>query len=720
MASSRHLTIIAAIGSQACAAVAQLPATSVRVWGGANSDSAVHAVPAVEVAASAEATAIRRADGSVFVRGRVYQPVPTPPPGERYVAIAPGSCCIGLLSDGTLRQWGAWISSTQALPPTAPAGMPFKRIAAGETFAVAIRGDGSLAAWGTNHPTWQQLTVPTLPAGLSFVDVAVGDAFGVALVSDGSVRAWGATLWGVTAVPTLTTGITWAQLATGAAHCLGLQSDGQVQAWGNNTFGQCTPPPLPSGVVYTRVVAGDWHSFARRSDGQWVAFGDNGYGQCDIPPLPPGSHYVQMDGGDFHSVALRSDGEVVVFGTDQALHSSPPHLGDKRSFTKVALGAAHAIATVDDGTSAPWGFAPTILSLPLVLPLGVAAMDVAAGHSFSLVLGSDGLIRANGDNTFGQLNVPTLPPGVSYVGMGTGPNHAIAIRSDGTAIGFGQNNVGQCSVPPLPPGLSYLQADGGWNQSTLLRSDGLATRIGSSSWPGPPPPPAGTQFTQVAQGDSVGAALCSNGQVVTWGPVTLPPPSAGTVYVAVACGDFFVAARRSDGQVVTRHYLSWLQEPLEPPQLPPGRSYLSIDACQSSCAALVGPTSTYTSFGNGCAGTRPVSQLIPRDTPRLGRTLRVTVTELPLGAALFAFGWNRVPGGASLAPLGMPGCTAHVVPDAFVPLVGANGSAVFTLPLPFDGTLVGATFHQQAFVLDPNANALGAVLSDAATAVVGL
>jgi hypothetical protein len=269
--------------------------------------------------------------------------------------------------------------------------------------------------------------------------------------------------------------------------------------------------------------------------------------------------------------------------------------------------------------------------------------------------------------------------------------------------------------------LAYLQADGGWFCSTLLRSDGTAVLIGSMSFPGqPPPPPAGIRYVQVAQGQSTGAALRDDGQVVTWGAATLPPPAAGTVYVEVACGDSFVAARRSDGQVVVRHSLASEQAPLEPPEVPPGRSYLSIDACQNSCAALVGPTSTYTSFATGCAGTRPVSRLIPRDTPRLGRTLRVTVTELPFGAALFAFGWNRVPGGASLAALGMPGCTAHVVPDAFVPLVGANGSAVFTLPLPFDVRLLGATFHQQAFVLDPNANALGAVLSDAATAVVGL
>ena len=39
--------------------------------------------------------------------------------------------------------------------------------------------------------------------------------------------------------------------------------------------------------------------------------------------------------------------------------------------------------------------------------------------------------------------------------------------------------------------------------------------------------------------------------------------------------------------------------------------------------------------------------------------------------------------------------------------------------IPDDPGLVGITFHQQAFVLDPSGNALGAVMSDATTAVVG-
>ena len=51
---------------------------------------------------------------------------------------------------------------------------------------------------------------------------------------------------------------------------------------------------------------------------------------------------------------------------------------------------------------------------------------------------------------------------------------------------------------------------------------------------------------------------------------------------------------------------------------------------------------------------------------------------------------------------------------------GANKPAAFTWPLPNQAALVGLHFHQQAVVPDPGAgNPLGAVMSDAATAVIG-
>ena len=54
-------------------------------------------------------------------------------------------------------------------------------------------------------------------------------------------------------------------------------------------------------------------------------------------------------------------------------------------------------------------------------------------------------------------------------------------------------------------------------------------------------------------------------------------------------------------------------------------------------------------------------------------------------------------------------------------LVGSTGSATFTFAAPASAALAGMLLHQQALVLDPAAgNPAGLVMSDAATAVVGL
>jgi hypothetical protein len=59
--------------------------------------------------------------------------------------------------------------------------------------------------------------------------------------------------------------------------------------------------------------------------------------------------------------------------------------------------------------------------------------------------------------------------------------------------------------------------------------------------------------------------------------------------------------------------------------------------------------------------------------------------------------------------------------DAHSAVIGSLGSATYSLAVPAIAALAGFTLHQQALVVDPAAgNPLGFVLSDAATAVVGL
>ena len=132
----------------------------------------------------------------------------------------------------------------------------------------------------------------------------------------------------------------------------------------------------------------------------------------------------------------------------------------------------------------------------------------------------------------------------------------------------------------------------------------------------------------------------------------------------------------------------------------------------------------YGVFGHGCAGTLGVPGNVVVAPPRLGATMRVDLTNLPAHTALYWWGTSNTtaafgPLPADLAPLGAPGCMARVSFDAAVLLNGAGHVATFQFTVPNAPALLAARFYAQALSVDPAANALGLVASDAAGFVVG-
>jgi hypothetical protein len=196
-------------------------------------------------------------------------------------------------------------------------------IAAGYGFALALRRDGSVLAWGDN--TYGQLgrdlgdvaadERPTaVPGVANAVAVAAAGWTGYALLADGSVRAWGYGGLGELgdglvhdgvahpdSVDTLVTvaGVGGsgalgdvAQVAGGTDHALALRRDGTVVGWGLNQDGQVgtgensstgvdqyQAPALTSGLTDVAEVAATSTSYARRSDGSVWSWGPSWRGQ---------------------------------------------------------------------------------------------------------------------------------------------------------------------------------------------------------------------------------------------------------------------------------------------------------------------------------------------------------------------------------------------------------------------------------------------------------
>lgn len=130
---------------------------------------------------------------------------------------------------------------------------------------------------------------------------------------------------------------------------------------------------------------------------------------------------------------------------------------------------------------------------------------------------------------------------------------------------------------------------------------------------------------------------------------------------------------------------------------------------------------TYATFAPGCPSSLGVSQLIPATLPRIGTNMLVIVNNLPANLALMLMGFtNGPPFPVDMTFLGMDTCLLRVSLEFSYAVAGGGGTAVHTLVLPLDYSLLGLVLHQQAFVFAPGWNAFGGVLSDASTLQIGL
>jgi hypothetical protein len=128
-------------------------------------------------------------------------------------------------------------------------------------------------------------------------------------------------------------------------------------------------------------------------------------------------------------------------------------------------------------------------------------------------------------------------------------------------------------------------------------------------------------------------------------------------------------------------------------------------------------------FGSGCAGTAgtPALGAAPFALPWLGDTMRDVVQAIPEGepGAAFVSSFGNTPP-IPLGGVGMPGCTLLVPLDVVEFRVATAGRSEWALAIPNTPALAGASFRQQAYVLDAAANALGITASNAVLVTLGV
>ncbi|MDC0710749.1 DUF5011 domain-containing protein [Stigmatella sp. ncwal1] len=384
--------------------------------------------------------------------------------------------------------------------------------AAGSYHSFALRGDGTVKAWGANSTgqlgdgTTVQRLSPGLVAGLSNVAALTGgDSHSLALSAEGTLYAWGLNSAGQLGDGTTTQrtapvpvpGLSHVVASAGGRnHSLALLDDGTVRAWGQNTTGQLgdgtttqrlSPVPVLALSNVKAVAAGRGHSLALMADGTVRAWGQNTYGQLGdgattqrtTPVVVTGiTQAVAIAAGEYFSLALMADGTVRAWGqntygqlgdgtTTQRL--SPVEISSLADVMGLTAGYSHGLALLKDGTVRAWGLNTSgqlgngTLDNSLV-PVAVSGLTgataIAGGLSHSLAVLADGTLRTWGYNYYGQLGngisalwaspVETaLPSGVAELSAGAW--HSLALRGNGTVLAWGQNVRGQLGDGTVSP-----------------------------------------------------------------------------------------------------------------------------------------------------------------------------------------------------------------------------------------------------------------------------
>ena len=508
---------------------------------------------------------------------------------------------LALKSDGTVWAWGTnWSgqlgnnSTTGSSSPVAVQGLngvTILAIAAGNGYSLALDANGNVWAWGdnsygelgngtfSNSPIAVEVPSSTLTNVFS---IAAGDQFALALKTDGTIWAWGSNAFGqlgnsvstaVSNVPLRVQNLgPMVAISAGTGFALALDITGEIWAWGENSSGQLgngttastsTPSPVlqindgtstPLSPA-TRIAAGDGFATAVLNNGGVWTWGANWYGQLGnngttnsnvaVPVQIQGDTFggpgltnlqsiSQVSAGDGFVVALSSNGQIIAWGnnaqgqlgTTTASSNSPiainvaSFIPEQPPTTVVALpmsstgqvagGGLHSVALCRDGTVWAWGsnsngqvgLDPSVPEIPYPTPvLGLHSISaVDAADNFSVALKNDGTVWAWGDNSVGQLGngsssfasaTPVQVNNLSdVVAISAGLDFTLVVKGDHTVWGWGENRnnqlggdtVGDPGTPIPVWGLTNIKAvAAGQFHSLALTTDGHVLAWGSNS-----------------------------------------------------------------------------------------------------------------------------------------------------------------------------------------------------------------------------------------------
>ena len=291
---------------------------------------------------------------------------------------------------GTVVQWGNTHSgegfSTGVVHVAGQVLTDAVALAAGGTWTLALRSDGTVAGWGWDYqgnvtglasdkPQFTNAFVSVRGQILSNVTaIAAGRGHSLALKSDGSVVEWGEIQGGKLNNAIMPPGVSGVSaVSAGLGDSLALKRDGQVIGWGY--------PAVPEGLTNVAAISAArafrGPNLALRNDGtivQWTS-------DVDAAVVPGLSNVTAIAAGAYHWLARKSDGHVVQWLGDANPPAEVPGLSN---VVAVAAGDERlSMALRRDGTVAAWGG----LFVHATVPTGLSnVVAIAAGDAMCLAI----------------------------------------------------------------------------------------------------------------------------------------------------------------------------------------------------------------------------------------------------------------------------------------------------------------------------------------------
>jgi alpha-tubulin suppressor-like RCC1 family protein len=356
-------------------------------------------------------------------------------------------------------------------------------IAAGGSFSLELRADGTVAASGAGYygsigyggrkATWEQGKSHVTVSGLSEVKaISAGAEYALALLQDGNVEAWGNNGYGTLGNGTggfeketgenqlvpknvrALNGLGVASTGSGGGANFAVLGDGKVMAWGHNNAGQLGVAwPEECKVRKTcEPNAKKPSEEPEHKEAEHKCYTEVGWELCSKLPTPVVEaggqdleHVVAVRPGWEAAYALLDDGEVVSWGSDgkgqlgqtrePGAHTtfSPPGrvmvnaTEPLKHVVAIAGGQTHALALLEDGRVVGWG----------------NNAGGALGELSGEVCGHE---NKNGGGTWpcSRYATPiTALDGVDVTAIATGSAYSVVLGSEGKVYTVGSNQYGQ-------------------------------------------------------------------------------------------------------------------------------------------------------------------------------------------------------------------------------------------------------------------------------------